>query len=346
MASNAVPAAAVRELKKRCNLKPKVLKEALAATRGDVEAAMLRLMDAGQVMQSDLNPHLVPDELFVRAKRGEFQAMLAKREEMLKTGSWDAMWRKILRREISELKGWLRDKKEFIGLRDTALGDVARKEESKQRKAQRAAHGKLKLPPLPPLKLEWDQWVGRDKLASFAGFRAGTEKASPGGSVSVGIPRLDENDENPAPPVPEQVAAYGHLKSNEAKITDAILRAVVKYVKQLERDNFFGDDYTTADGDPAPVIRMPADLKRNIALDAVGVLDHAKAGHAYVGLSFRCTWDDEHQLGVLLHKSRVVAVGQADTSFDHHAAVDDGGKALKIEPKQRQQKQQKVRRRS
>jgi hypothetical protein len=341
----AVSPAAVRELKKRCNLKPKVLKEALAATRGDVETAMLRLIDAGQVMQWDLNPHLVPEELFVRAKRGELQATLARREEMLKTGSWDAMWRKILRGEISELKGWLRDKKEFTGLRDAALASVARKQESKQRKQQRAARGKLKLPPLPPLTLESDEWTGRDKLASYAGFRAGKEKASTSGGVTVEIPRLDEDDANPAPPAAEHIAAYTYLKANETKVTDTVLRAVVKYVKQLERDDFFGDDHTTADGDPAPVIRTPAALKRNIALHGVNVLEYAKAGHAYIGLDFRCTWDEEHQLGVLLHKSRVVAVGQADTSFDHHAALDDGGKALTIEPK-RQPKQQKVRRRS
>jgi hypothetical protein len=325
----AVSAAAVRELKKRCNLKPRVLKEALTATRGDVGAAMLRLIDAGQVMQWDLNPHLVSDELFVRAKRGELQATLTKREEMLKSGSWDAMWRGILRSEIRELKGMLRDKNEFAGLRDAALRDLAKKEESKQRKARRAAHGKLKLPPLPPLTLDSDNWTGQDKLATFAGFRAGKEKGSASGAVAVEIPRLDEDDANPAPPAAEQVAAYAHLKANEHEVVDAILRAVFKYVKQLERDDFFGDDHTTADGDPAPVIRAPGDLKRNIAPQGVNVLEYAKAGHAYVGLAFRCTWDEEHQLGVLLHKSRVVAVGQADTSFDHRAALDDGGKALK-----------------
>jgi hypothetical protein len=341
----AVSPAGVRELKKRCNLKPKVLKEALTATRGNVDAAMLRLIDAGQVMQWDLNPHLVSDQLFVRAKRGELQATLAKREHMLKTGSWDANWRAILRSEISELKGMLRDKQEFTGLRDAALASVAKEEESKKWKQQRAGHGKLKLPPLPPLTLDWDNWSGRDKIASFAGFGVGKEKPS-SGSVTVEISRLDEDDDdaNPTPPTPEQVAAYAHLKANEAKVTDTILRAVFKYVKHLERDDFPGDDHTTADGDPAPVIRTPDDVKKNIGQGGVIVLPYAKAGHAYVGVDFRCTWDDEHQLGVLLHKSRVVAVGQADTSFDHHAALDDGGQALKIEPKQSRQKQ-KVRRR-
>jgi hypothetical protein len=54
----------------------------------------------------------------------------------------------------------------------------------------------------------------------------------------------------------------------------------------------------------------------------------AKAGHAYVGLELGCTWDEEHGAGVLLHKGRVVEVGQADTSFDDHAAVKDGGTRL------------------
>ena len=96
------------------------------------------------------------------------------------------------------------------------------------------------------------------------------------------------------------------------------------------------------------MIRTPDDVKKNIGQAGVIVLPYAKASQAYVGVGFRCTWDDEHQLGVLLHKSRVVAVGQADRSFDHHAAIDDGGKALKVEPTQKRPKRQKqkVRRRS
>lgn len=34
-----------------------------------------------------------------------------------------------------------------------------------------------------------------------------------------------------------------------------------------------------------------------------------------MGFELDCNWDEEHGLGVLMHKNRVVKVGQADVSF-------------------------------
>ena len=74
---------------------------------------------------------------------------------------------------------------------------------------------------------------------------------------------------------------------------------------------------------------MVRDLKRHIELLGVHLFDYAKSGHAYIGMNFECTWDEEHDLGLILHKSRVVTVGQADAASDHYAAKDDGGKKIR-----------------
>ena len=54
----------------------------------------------------------------------------------------------------------------------------------------------------------------------------------------------------------------------------------------------------------------------------------AKDGFAYIGLELGCTWDEEHGAGVLLHCGRIVDIGQADMSFNSHAAIADGGVEL------------------
>jgi hypothetical protein len=41
----------------------------------------------------------------------------------------------------------------------------------------------------------------------------------------------------------------------------------------------------------------------------------SKDGFAYVGYEFGCTWDDEHGLGFMTHKDRIIDFGGADTSF-------------------------------
>lgn len=44
---------------------------------------------------------------------------------------------------------------------------------------------------------------------------------------------------------------------------------------------------------------------------------------AYVGYEFRCTWDEEHGMGVMTHKNRVVAIGGADVSILEWIAESD-----------------------
>jgi hypothetical protein len=47
----------------------------------------------------------------------------------------------------------------------------------------------------------------------------------------------------------------------------------------------------------------------------VNVHQVQKDGIPYVGFEFACTWDEEHGLGVLMHGTRTVEIGGADTAF-------------------------------
>jgi hypothetical protein len=57
-----------------------------------------------------------------------------------------------------------------------------------------------------------------------------------------------------------------------------------------------------------------------IGLSNVHILSVARDG---IGLQFGCTWDEEHGLGVMTHRDRVVQVGGADTSFLTWIAEED-----------------------
>ena len=57
----------------------------------------------------------------------------------------------------------------------------------------------------------------------------------------------------------------------------------------------------------------------------VFVMIPQKEGYSYVGLECGCTWDDEHGLGFLLHKDRLVNIGQADAGFSTWEAYKDNG---------------------
>lgn len=180
------------------------------------------------------------------------------------------------------------------------------------------------------------EWTGRDRLAAWKGTQARggpyTSRSSrrpSDGSVEIQIPRAagDDDDENPIPPAPEQVAAYRHLKDRDKQIMVNVLEALLKDFRKLLKEGYFPENEDEND-ETVPRIDTIKDLRRHVGLGTLHVLDLAKGGYAYFGLELGCTWDEEHGAGVLLHKSRVVAVGQADVSFDTHRAKRDGGRPL------------------
>jgi hypothetical protein len=219
--------------------------------------------------------------------------------------------------------------------RDAALGPRAPKRAKEKPRV-------LKIKPFPPLKASGD-WAGTDVLPSWAGFQSrggaytSRSSARPSkGKVEVqvtSLPRGEDDDDadDAPPPSAEQVAGYRHLKENQDTVRDAVVAAVFKEYPKIRKSYDFGDD-DHQDDHYMPVIKGKDELRNLIGLGIVHVLDHAKAGHAYVGFELGCTWDEEHGLGVLTHKGRVVEVGQADTAFDSHAAKKDGGKPIRAQP--------------
>ena len=64
-----------------------------------------------------------------------------------------------------------------------------------------------------------------------------------------------------------------------------------------------------------PAVRSTDDFRSLIGLHSLNVHQVEKDGLPYVGFELGCTWDDEHGLGVLMHGTRVVEIGGADTAI-------------------------------
>ena len=61
-------------------------------------------------------------------------------------------------------------------------------------------------------------------------------------------------------------------------------------------------------------------LKSLIALTSLSVLDFAENHLGILGFGFRCTWDQEHALGVLVHRGRIIEIGVSDITWDLESA--------------------------
>ena len=129
-------------------------------------------------------------------------------------------------------------------------------------------------------------------------------------------------------PVPSQIRAYGYLKDHEVATTLAVLRRVFdEYpaIRESYRDT--GDDGIVTTMPPIQSVEQLRDL---IGIGNVHILPVERDGHAYIGFDFGCAWDEEHGLGVMVHRERVVAIGQADTASFAWIATDDDGTAIAI----------------
>jgi hypothetical protein len=367
----------IEQLRNKCNLPPKTCRAALTQSKGDVDTALASLIDAGKVKPTDLNPDTVSDELFERAARLEklkfyqqftnpkaglfgalaklgetveqevpsnnnfTSALSALREQLYGNKTPEQLMSEDEAKEAARLKELYKNTPSLKGKKPMTPGQQARLMAETTRRSTwlKANPLTLKLPPFPPLKREMHEWTGKDVIPAFAGTqeRHGpyTSRSSPKpskGSVTLEIPRLDDNDQSPAPPAKEQIAAYAYFKEHQAEVTQAIMQALLKDYTKLRRR------WLKSDPDlDLPDITTPDDMRKNVGLGTLHMFDVAKAGVAYFGLELGCTWDEEHGAGVILHKNRVVAVGQADTSFTPDYATEDGGKKIKHKPEPRNQ---------
>jgi hypothetical protein len=175
----------------------------------------------------------------------------------------------------------------------------------------------LNVPPFPPLQWDGYFWTGEIVLPSWAGFQS---RRGAYGSVSsldesdgrAQLTVTPENDEARTPPLPDQARAFQLLLDNEPAVAGSVLRAVFAEYPRL-RDSYCYDDEEAAK--LMPELGRAEELRLLMGLSNVHVLNVVKDGLAYIGFEFGCTWDEEHGLGVMTHRDRVVEVGAADTSF-------------------------------
>ena len=296
-----------------CGLKPAACSAALRANGGDVELALAALIDAGKVKPDDLDPDLVSDELFGRARHRSIGGVYHMPSKSARPFA-DAVTAEDVARIVAEQKRKLAEQgKDF---KDSGVHARNSARISRSYNALKKNPVVVHLPPLPKLTLTLNDWEGVDKLKRWKVLK---RKDRPAGTFSLSIPRAENDDDaRPIPPSPEMVAAYAHLREHEAGITAAVLEAFRSDLNAILEKHDLG----------MKPVKDAHQLKKMMKLDHVYPLTVAKDGIAYLGMFFQCTWDEEHGAGVTLHGSRVVKVGDHDAAADVFAAIEDGGKEI------------------
>lgn len=170
-------------------------------------------------------------------------------------------------------------------------------------------------PPFPPLVWGGYFWSGDFCLPSLAGFQtrlgsygARTTKSPSSGTCKVSVASENEDSQ----PTKQQQKAFQFLIDHEATIVSKLLHSIFTFYPE-ERSKY---GYTENElAKMMPAIDEPTQLHKLIGLSTVHLLSVEYGGVAYIGFEFGCTWDQEHGLGLMTHKKRVIDIGGADSSF-------------------------------
>lgn len=170
----------------------------------------------------------------------------------------------------------------------------------------------------PQFRREKYFWVAEIRLPAFAGYRKtrtprrSLDDARSDGSVTLFV---EPSDNVTSPLSSEQNAALRFLVSHQDQISLQIANALFERYPAIREDYL---EFTEEDeeAEVLPSIATPEGLKDLIGLANVHLLlDHVDA-MSYVGFEFGCTWDVERGLGVMTHGGRIIAIGQAQNSFE------------------------------
>lgn len=181
---------------------------------------------------------------------------------------------------------------------------------------------------MPRFSLENDLWWTTEVvLPSWKGYqdRKGPYGSPTGAAVSDGSARIVFAPEGRGnePLTDSEIASILWVIENEASLSDAAMSSLLKEYPSLQkRYNYSSKERATL----MPDIKSPEDLRAFIGLYSVNVHPIQKDGIPYVGFELGCTWDEEHGLGILVHGTRAVRIGGADTAILRWMAEEDAGK--------------------
>lgn len=165
-------------------------------------------------------------------------------------------------------------------------------------------------------KITLPVWKDFQSRQDVYGSLDGKAKSNGEFGISIGG---DMYMENPAITT-EHSNAFEYIIAHAQEICDTILSRLLLEYKNLREEYDYDEEEAN---NIMPDVVDTAQFKDLIGLSQIHLLNVSKDNVAYVGYEFGCTWDDEHGMGFMTHKNRIVAFGGADTSFLTWVAEED-----------------------
>ncbi len=165
------------------------------------------------------------------------------------------------------------------------------------------------------LFMKGGSWATRLRLASWAGYQSrlgayGSMDSEAPSDGSVEFIFAPEGRGVEPLTAPEQ-GLVSWFEMHEPKISQAVKDGIIRWCSPRCTERLLEFDFD----DSFPSVDTEESLKKHVGLYSINVHQIHHGGAPYVGYEFGCTWEAEHGLGVLVHGTRIVRIGFADTAF-------------------------------
>ncbi|MPQ34318.1 hypothetical protein E4V42_23320 [Clostridium estertheticum] len=110
------------------------------------------------------------------------------------------------------------------------------------------------------------------------------------------------------------------MSSNQEELLNLILKELLKQYPILQEE--YGYDEEELE-EIMPNVKQTSDFRKIIKPRRIFILNVENDGIPYIGVHFLCSWDEEHDFGVMLYKDRIIKMGGADTAFLSWIAKND-----------------------
>ena len=155
---------------------------------------------------------------------------------------------------------------------------------------------------IPNLELKNGIWRGRIELESWNRF-FGCDKCF---ELNIGGDEKTEFVEN------KHKMAYEYVVSNQKKLLERVLSKLLVDYKDLQNAYGYEEDELA---ELMPEVININDFGELLLPKRVYSLNVEMENMSYFGFHFECNWDDEHGIGVMMHKDRIIKMGNSECAF-------------------------------
>lgn len=178
--------------------------------------------------------------------------------------------------------------------------------------------GRPELPAFPQFMWDGYCWATSARLPAWSGYQI---RNGPYGSVSqkgrsdgtVRVVFAPEGRDG-SPLSNREIDLVKWVVDHQDAVHDAMLNRLFEEYPSIREQtlDFFGDDEAKR---VLPKVRFPKQLKDLVGVSSIFVHQIEQDGKPFIGVELGCTWEVEHGVGILLHGSRPLEIGGADTAI-------------------------------